>query len=124
MDSPCKAVVWYLLPAMGAELARELRRKGMPQKEIAGRLSLTPSAVSQYLKAKRGGEVRLGEKSLREIRRLAARIAEGKAGKDDVTLGVCGVCHTARGERVLCEAHMRSTGDARCELCSARAAKR
>lgn len=123
MDSPCKAVVWYLLPAVGAELSRELSAKGMPQKEIAARLSITPSAVSQYLKEKRGMEVRLGEKSAREIRRLAEDIFSGKAGKPEVTAAVCGICHTARAERVLCGAHQRDTGDLKCGFCCTGKAK-
>ncbi len=114
MKAPCQTVVWYLLPAVGAELARELSASGMPQKEIAKRLGVTPAAVSHYLKGSRGSEVKLGKKSLAEVRRLAGEVREGKADDAKMLLAVCGICRIAWGERVLCAHHARAGSCAAC----------
>tara|TARA_Y100000310_G_C20124537_1_gene553020 strand:+ start:178 stop:546 length:369 start_codon:yes stop_codon:yes gene_type:complete len=54
---PQEVEVWYLIPAIRRELAKILVSKGKSQKEISEILNLTESAVSQYLKGKRGGEL-------------------------------------------------------------------
>jgi len=109
MKAPCHAVVWYLLPTIGAELARQLAKRGMPQKEIAKRLGVTPAAVSQYMKGARGAEVKLGRESLEGICKLADEVEKGKADEARVILSVCGICRTAWRERVLC-VHYRDMG--------------
>ncbi|VVC71937.1 Helix-turn-helix [uncultured archaeon] len=121
MRAPCQTVVWYLLPAVGAELARELSGKGLPQKEVAKRLGITPAAVSQYLKGSRGSEVKLGKKTLAEIRKLAVELERG-GGERDATRAMCGICRIAWSERVLCGIHAEkktcascSDGKTRCE---------
>ena len=114
MKAPCQVVVWYLLPAVGAELARELGKRGMPQKEMAKRLGITPAAVSQYLKGSRGSEVKLGRKSLTAVRRLADRLEKGRADERAVMRAVCGICKIAWAERTLCGIHARKGTCAQC----------
>jgi len=50
---PQEIEVRYVLPALRKELALALS-KDLKQKEIANILNITPAAVSQYLKDKRG----------------------------------------------------------------------
>ncbi len=114
MKAPCQAVVWYLLPAIGAELARELGRRKMPQKEIAKRLGITPAAISQYLKGSRGAEVKLGTRSLAEVKKLAREVEAGKAGETEMIRTVCGICRIAWAERTLCGHHMKMHTCATC----------
>jgi len=114
MRAPCQVVVWYLLPAVGAELARELGKRGMPQKEIAKRLGITPASVSHYMKGKRGADVKLGKKSLAEVKKLADEVEEGSADDARMVLAVCGICRIAWGERVLCGHHARKGTCASC----------
>lgn len=114
MKAPCQTVVWYLLPAIGAELARELVRRKMPQNEIAKRLGITPAAVSHYVKGTRGSEIKLGKKSLSEVGRLADKIEKGKAGEADMIKASCGICRIAWGERVLCSHHISKGTCASC----------
>ena len=54
MKPPCEVIVWYVIPTIRAELAKELVKMGMSQKDISERLGITQSAVSQYIKDKRG----------------------------------------------------------------------
>ena len=51
---PQEVEVRFILPALRKELSIELQNKGLKQKEIAKLLHITPAAVSQYIKQKRG----------------------------------------------------------------------
>jgi len=113
MDVPCRAVVWYLLPALGAELAKEMKEDGMTQNEIAEKLGVTPSAVSQYLKKKRGSEIKFGTKSAKMVKQLAKSLKNGTG----CISSVCNVCRTARSERVLCKIHEKQIGSCGCKEC-------
>ena len=115
MRAPCQAVVWYLLPAVGAELARELGGRGMQQKEIAKRLGITPASVSQYINGTRGSEVKLGKGSLAAVKRLAGEVETGKADEAKMIRAVCGICRIAWRERTLCGHHARMHT---CSTCS------
>ena len=46
--------VRYVIPSLRRELAIHLSKEKLKQKEIAELLEITPAAVSQYLKQKRG----------------------------------------------------------------------
>jgi uncharacterized protein len=59
MKLPCETAIWYTLPQIRADLARELVKGGMSQKAVAEKLGLTPAAVSQYLHKKRGNSTRM-----------------------------------------------------------------
>ncbi len=49
----CESAAKYKVPAIKAKLARELKEKGLRQKDIATLLDVTEAAVSQYLSGKR-----------------------------------------------------------------------
>ena len=74
---PQEIEVRYVLPALRRELAQKLSEKGLKQREIAEILNITPAAVSQYLKAKRGTTTLRAELS-KEAEKSAARIIEDK----------------------------------------------
>lgn len=116
MQAPCSVVVWYLLPAMGAELARELARLGLTQKEISVRLGITPAAVSQYVSGKRGREVKLSPRVLAEVKGLAQDLASGKTS-GEVTPTVCRICGIARSEKALCKLHAARGASSSCGFC-------
>jgi len=116
MQAPCSVVVWYLLPAMGAELARELAKLGLSQKEIAVRLGITPAAVSLYVSGKRGREVKLSPRVLAEVRTLAKEMAGGKMS-GEVTPTVCKICGLARREKTLCKLHAKAGASESCGFC-------
>ena len=52
---PSEIEVRYVLPSLRKEISKRLY-KNMPQKEIADLLDITPAAVNQYIKNKRGKE--------------------------------------------------------------------
>ena len=116
MKAPCHAVIWYLLPAIGMELARELVRRGMPQKEVAKRLGITPAAVSYYVKGARGAEVKLRGKTLKRIHELASDIERGKADGARIQSAICGICKIAWSEHIVCAQYKRLGGG--CSVCA------
>ena len=57
LKTPCEEIVWYVLPAIRAELTRALvLHYSMRHKDVAKMLDITDAAVSQYLSGKRGGQ--------------------------------------------------------------------
>ncbi|PIN76456.1 hypothetical protein COV17_02395 [Candidatus Woesearchaeota archaeon CG10_big_fil_rev_8_21_14_0_10_36_11] len=50
---PQEIEVWYILPAIRKKIALRLIEQGMPQKDVAEIMYVTPAAISQYKKFKR-----------------------------------------------------------------------
>lgn len=65
---PCESAAKYKVPAIKAKLARDLKKKGCSQKEIAKLLGVTEAAVSQYLSGKRAKGK--GKESRNEVREI------------------------------------------------------
>nr|QNO46753.1 hypothetical protein DEIDBPHB_00002 [Methanosarcinales archaeon ANME-2c ERB4] len=99
MKAPCENVVWYVLPAIRSELAKELA-KVMSQKEISEILGITQAAVSQYVSNKRGSKIELSDDVKAAIADLADDIA--RVGTGDPTLAICEICQKIR-ENEHCE---------------------
>ena len=118
MKVPCEVIHWQFIPAVSAELAKELVSLGMPQVEIAKSLGVTPAAVSQYMKKKRGREIGLSAKVREEIKKLAKKIKAGKVGGCSVVSGVCAICAIARSSGSICGAHRRSSKVSSCSVCT------
>ena len=54
MNVPCEKIIWHVLPAIRKEFSINLiKNYGLNQKQVAELLGITPSAVCQYLSAKR-----------------------------------------------------------------------
>ena len=77
MKPPCEVIVWYVIPTIRAELAKELVKMGMSQKEISARLGITQSAVSQYIKDKRGKGIPIN-KEVRKGIKTAGKTGHGR----------------------------------------------
>ncbi len=101
MKVPCEIAVWYALPAIRSELAKELA-KVMSQKEISEILGITQAAVSQYVSNKRGSKIELQDDARAAIADLADDIA--RVGTVDPTQRICEICRKIRE-------------DEHCEIC-------
>ena len=64
MKPPCEMVVWYVIPAIRSELAKDLLKLGMKQKTISELMDITQPAVSQYLTDKRGSGIEFNDRIL------------------------------------------------------------
>ena len=105
MRPPCEIVVWYVIPSMRSELAKELLKLGMKQKEISELLDITQPAVSQYISDKRGHGIKFDEKTQGMIKLFAKDLMEQKLGQGDIIRRMCEICKNVKAEEIICQLH-------------------
>ncbi len=98
---PCEIVVWYVIPAIRSELAKELLNLGMKQKDVSELMDITQPAVSQYITDKRGSGIRLDEDVRTMIKDFARQLSEGEATKADLIPRTCIICKNVKTIDVL-----------------------
>ena len=89
MKPPCEIVVWYVIPAIRSELAKELLNSGMRQKDVSELMDITQPAVSQYITDKRGSGIKLDDNVKMMIHDFAYELSIGKATKADLISRTC-----------------------------------
>ncbi len=105
--------MWYVLPTIRRELAKELVvNHGMKQADVARRFEVTDAAISQYLKKKRGKNEAIQNSEhysifLEEIKISSSRIAEENA---DFALEMCRMCNLVKSCGMLAEIYEKYTG--------------
>ncbi len=104
MKPPCELIVWYVIPTIRAELSKEMIKLGLSQKDVSERLGITQSAVSQYVKDKRGKGIPVNKNVRKAIKDLAKEIADGNTSRD-VIPGICAVCGIVKRSGSLCDLH-------------------
>ena len=102
---PQEIEVWYILPAIRRELAKSMINDyKLSQKETAGILNITESAVSRYVKSKRAKEVEFTDDAGKKIKLAAGRvIADNKLLMKEIYE----LCKMAKVTKLLCELHMQ-----------------
>ena len=105
MRPPCEIVVWYVIPTIRSELAKELLNLGMKQKQISEVLDITQPAVSQYISDKRGHGIKFDTEVQDIIKDFARDLVEGKAGQRDIIPKMCEICKKIKAEEVVCQMH-------------------
>ncbi len=118
MKPPCEMVVWYVIPAIRSELAKDLLKLGMKQKDISELMDITQPAVSQYLTDKRGSGIQFNDDVKELISDFADDLYSGNAGKSDIISRTCAICKKIKTEDILCQLHQEK-GDipADCKDC-------
>ena len=101
MKPPCEIVVWYVIPAIRSELAKELLNLGMKQKDVSELMDITQPAVSQYITDKRGSGIKLDDDVRAMVQTFANELSEGTATKADLIPRTCKICHNVRITDVL-----------------------
>ncbi len=110
---PQEVEVWYILPAIRNELCRELLKLGATQKQIAIKMKISESAVSQYLKAKRAAKVKFSGAFLKELVEMSKRLKDDQI---DSFTAVQTLCKWIRTSGELCAIHRSvDSVDAACE---------
>ncbi len=114
---PQELEVWYLIPAIRRELAKCFTQDyNMSQKGASDVLGITESAISQYIKEKRGAELKFNKSEVIKIKKAAEKIIKDKvnAGKHLFELSL-----ELRGTDSLCELHKKHDPsiDKKCDLC-------
>ncbi len=91
---PCEVMVQAFLPALRSEIVRQLVNvHGIKQTEVAEKLGITQSAVSQYVTRTRGKSPDLLENNpeIKEfVEQVARDVASGKIDGKDISM--CGPC--------------------------------
>ncbi len=105
MRPPCEIVVWYVIPTIRSELAKELLNLGMKQKQISEVLDITQPAVSQYISDKRGHGIKFEVEVQDMIKDFARDLVEGKATQIDIIPKMCEICKKIKAEEVVCQIH-------------------
>jgi predicted transcriptional regulator len=112
MKIPCELIVWYVLPSIRRELARELVDKhNFSQAEVARRFGVTDAAISQYLKAKRGTSKEIEnsgkyEDFRKEVESAAVRMVNGS----DIVTETCRICEMVKKSGMLVKVYETRTG--------------
>jgi hypothetical protein len=101
MKPPCEIVVWYVIPAIRSELAKELLNLGMKQKDVSELMDITQPAVSQYITDKRGSGIRLEDDVRQMIKDFAFELSTGESTKADLIPRTCSICKNVRASDVL-----------------------
>ncbi len=105
MKPPCEMVVWYVIPAIRSELAKDLLKLGMKQKTISELMDITQPAVSQYLTDKRGSGIEFNDDVKKLIQDFADDLNDGTATKADIISRTCYICKRIKTEDILCQIH-------------------
>lgn len=100
---PQEIEVWYVLPAIRKELARELvKLPGVSQKNAAAILGVTEPAISQYVNNKRGGEEKYFDKAIKlKIKKAAKNLLDN----GDAITEINNLCDEIRKKEILCKIH-------------------
>ena len=105
MRPPCEIVVWYIIPTIRSELAKELLNLGMKQKEISELLDITQPAVSQYISDKRGHGIKFTDETLGLIKIFAKDLMDGKLDQSGIISRICDICRQIKTEEIVCQLH-------------------
>lgn len=101
MKPPCEIVVWYVIPAIRSELAKELLKLGMKQKDVSELMDITQPAVSQYITDKRGSGIKLQEPVREMVKQFALELSTGESTKADLIPRTCSICRNVNAADVL-----------------------
>ncbi len=101
MKPPCEIVVWYVIPAIRSELAKELLNLGMRQKDVSELMDITQPAVSQYITDKRGSGIKLDDDVRKMVKDFAKELADGEATKAQLIGRTCAICKHVKTTDVL-----------------------
>lgn len=122
MKPYCEIASQYLLPTLRALIAKNLMEKyKLTQQDVALKLGLTQSAVSQYMRQLRGSKIKIIEKDkdlLVEIEKFSSRIASGELNSLTALDDFCNICKLARKKKIICEFHTKYFPELKeCKIC-------
>jgi predicted fused transcriptional regulator/phosphomethylpyrimidine kinase/predicted transcriptional regulator len=120
MRPPCEIVQREYLPAVRAQLAQSLKKKGLSQMEISSRLDVTQAAVSKYLNQSLP-KTELSEEIGQLVQRLTNMIQNPETKVDTILKELCSACMLSRLGSTLCRTHQNSVNTLKkvnCQICS------
>ncbi len=111
MKPHCMVVVQNVLPAVRLLIMKDLIEKhNMRKIDVSRKMELTPAAITQYLKGKRGGaaidDISQSKKTMKIITEIAETLARNDTPMDSIIEKLCIACNTIRSEGKICQLHM------------------
>jgi predicted transcriptional regulator len=111
---PQEIEVRYIIPSLRKGLSKEFQSQGHKQKDIAALLELTPAAVSQYLKDKRG-TLQFGLEVQKEIKISSKKIIKNP---DALKEEMYRLTEVIKKSGAICQIHKKyDKVPAHCDLC-------
>jgi len=106
MKPPCEIMTDYVLPAVRAQIARELIEKHeFTQASAAEKLGLTQSAMSRYLAMNRGSRTELSDETIHTLETIAEDLATRDSPSTLTIQEICGICLNMRKSGDFCKLH-------------------
>ena len=122
MKPYCEIVAQNLLPTIRAMIAKELMEKyKFNQQDVASKLGLTQSAVSQYVRNLRGSAslIQKDQQISREIEDFAQKLASGELNSASGLEQFCSICRAARRSEIICKMHKKISPELKnCSICT------
>ena len=114
MILPQELEVWYVLPAIRKELARNLVVLGLKQKGVAEILDVTEACISNYFKSKRAMEIKFDSNIKSLIHVSALRLFKGESC---FIKEVQKICNAFKEGEYLCSLHKKFGNVCGCRGC-------
>ena len=112
---PQEIEVWYVIPAIRAELSKQMLKLGLSQADIAKKLDISRAAVTQYVKNKRANDIELDENTKKKVKIAAKKCVEENAS---VMKEVQIILDDLKKEGCLCRFHKQVENvDCECSAC-------
>jgi|TARA_Y100000310_G_C20670847_1_gene810196 hypothetical protein len=114
---PQEIEVWYLIPALRREIARILITDyKLSQKKSAEILGITGAAISQYLKSKRGNEIKFSRTETEKIKKSTKKIIKNN---ENTMKEIYDLCVFLRKSKTICKLHKSRDKNVpkNCEVC-------
>lgn len=102
---PQEIEVYYILPMLRRQFALAMKELNIPQKEIANRLHIGESTVSQYIKEKRGSQIEVDHILKEKVQDAAKRIVNSS----DLIHETQVLLQFIRHSNLLCQIHHQLT---------------
>jgi uncharacterized protein len=120
----CEIIVADIMPAIRSIITNELvRTYHLSQVSVSKKLGVTQPAVSQYLRALRGTNVKIIQSDqdvMSMISKLAKDIATGDVDPKFMHRGLCAICKKIREDGLVCKLHFKDhagKGKGGCDIC-------
>ena len=101
MKTPCEIMMWYVVPVIRSEIAKDLKFLGLNQTEIAELMGVTQVSVSNYLREARGNTVNFNHETKQMIFNLAQDLEKGYITKKDISCRICYICKELKNDSIL-----------------------
>ena len=114
---PQEIAVWYVLPSLRREIAKELIKiPGLNQKRAAEILGVTEAAISQYIKSKRASELKFSPHEKKKISQAAKKIATDEKKMRTILYELS---KELMGKKSVCKVHRKHDKSLpkRCKIC-------